>query len=116
MAQGQDSTPENTAQSAGNEEVLAAIAALNEKVDHLCNDTSIKAALEMLAEKVGKIGSKENLRENRINQGIAAYKRRGTAIDFVKSLVDLSKKQKRSFYNEVMTRVKGIAPKTNPFA
>lgn len=55
------------------------------------------------------------LREKRIDDGIAFYKRKGRVEEFIHTLRDLTKKKKAEMYEDIMIRVKGSLPKNNPW-
>lgn len=56
------------------------------------------------------------VREKRLDDAIACYRRKGEIETFMVTLRDLSEKEKEEFYEDVFLRVKGAPPKFNPFA
>jgi len=55
------------------------------------------------------------IREERMKNCIAMYKRRGTMTEFIETFRELSASEKALFFDDAMVRAKGLPPKKNPF-
>jgi hypothetical protein len=79
-------------------------------------DTSLQLEELSLQREVERHKKKlAEIRESRIAEAIAVYKRKGTMVHVVDGFNDLSQEEKALLLDDAMTRAKGKPPKRNPF-